>query len=403
LNTQEYLISGRLGHPFIVRRILKDMWFYIGIFVLLLTTTTGCNAIKFHPKPLTLQEEQITSGASLKKDVNVMFSPKGMLAVSEGGAGGNKIQLWSLQPQQLLRTLEAESSLLMHLAFSPDGKRLASNSLSDSGQTTIEIWDLESISPPKKLEETSSMVMPILFSPTGDKLIGSLRAGAIVSWDLKTGRIDRTVKTNSAVRDLVLSPDRHTLFSNGTTSLDAASSYQVMRLLDFKSLKTIKTLQEHKNSVSDVAFSPDGSKIAVTADSFVTLWDAKTGKLIHTLKGHLKNDSEALNSMEEKVNQGNQGKKIEINVLLSVSAVGFSPDGKLLASGGQDNTIKIWEVDTGKELYTLRGNDCTVNSVAFSPDGQVLVSGDRSVKIWKVSDFPLYSTPVAPSQSNICI
>lgn len=380
------------------------MWSYVGLFVLLLTTTTGCNAIKSHPKPLTLQEAQNTSGASLKKDVNVVFSPKGMLAVREGGAGGNKIQLWSLQPQQLLRTLETESSLLMHLAFSLDGKKLAGNSLSDSGQTTIEIWDLESISPPKKLEETSSMVMQILFSPTEDKLIGSLREeGAIVSWDLKTGKIDRTVKMNSAVKDLVLSPDQHTLFSNGTTSLDAASSYQVMKLLDFKSLKTIKTLQEHKNSVSDVTFSPDGSKIAVTEDSFVTLWDAKTGKLIHTLKGHLKNDSEALNSMEEKVNQGNQGKKIEINVLLSVSSVGFSPDGKLLASGGQDNTIKIWEVDTGKELYTLRGSDCTVNSVAFSPDGQVLVSGDRSVKLWKVSDFPLYSTPDALSQSNICI
>jgi WD40 repeat protein len=380
------------------------MWFYIGIFVLLLTTTTGCNAIKSYPKPLTLQDAQTTSGSSLKKDVNFVFSPKGMLAVREGGAGGNKIQLWSLQPQQLLRTLEAESSLLMHLAFSPDGKKLSGNSLSDSGQTTIEIWDLESISPPKKLEETSSMVMRILFSPTEDKLIGSLREeGAIVSWDLKTGKIDRTVKMNSAIRNLVLSPDQHTLFSNGTTSLDAASSYQVMKLLDFKSLKTIKTLQEHKNSVSDVAFSPDGSKIAVTEDSFVTLWNAKTGKLIHTLKGHLKNDSEALNSMEEKVNRGNQDKKIEINVLLSVAAVGFSPDGKLLASGGQDNTIKIWEVDTGKELYTLRGNDCTVNSVAFSPDGQVLVSGDRSVKLWKVSDFPLYSTPDAPSQSNICI
>jgi hypothetical protein len=56
-------------------------------------------------------------------------------------------------------------------------------------------------------------------------------------------------------------------------------------------------------------------------------------------------------------------------------SVAFSPDGKILASGSEDNTIKLWEVNSGRELRTLRGHSGPVNSVVFSPDGQSLASG----------------------------
>ena len=68
----------------------------------------------------------------------------------------------------------------------------------------------------------------------------------------------------------------------------------------------------------------------------------------------------------------------------SVSSVAFSPDGQRLASGSADQTVKIWDSATGKELFALKGHAGRVTSVAFSPDGQRLASGsgDKTVKIW---------------------
>src|SRR5262249_16375450 len=96
-------------------------------------------------------------------------------------------------------------------------------------------------------------------------------------------------------------------------------------------------------------------------------WDAASGQELLTLKGH-------------------SG---------FVRSVAFSPDGKRLASGSDDRTVKLWDTATGQELGALKGHSGTVNLVAFSPDGKRLATGsaDSTVKLWDAATdslvFPL--------------
>lgn len=71
----------------------------------------------------------------------------------------------------------------------------------------------------------------------------------------------------------------------------------------------------------------------------------------------------------------------------NVTSVVFSADGKTLASGSSDETVKLWDVSTGTELHTLDGHSNAVESIAFSPDGKTLASGsgDKTIKLWDVS------------------
>ncbi|MFN7245135.1 MAG: protein kinase domain-containing protein [Microcystis sp.] len=83
-----------------------------------------------------------------------------------------------------------------------------------------------------------------------------------------------------------------------------------------------------------------------------------------------------------------------------VYSVAYSPDGRYLASGSRDNTIKIWEVVTGKELRTLTGHSKWVHSVVYSPDGRYLASGsfDKTIKIWEVATVRELRTPTRHSE-----
>jgi WD40 repeat protein len=166
-------------------------------------------------------------------------------------------------------------------------------------------------------------------------------------------------------------------------------------------------------SVLSVAISPDGQWLAA-GDNAVRLWKIIDGKQIH-LFGEHKNwvwtvtfspDGKILASGSEDqtiilwdTETGNLIKSLES--VSWIKSIVFSPDGKILASGSDDQSIKLWDIHTGECICTLMGHSQSVNSVSFSPDGKILASGsdDQSIKFWNIHTGECIDTLMGHSQS----
>jgi uncharacterized protein with WD repeat len=253
------------------------------------------------------------------------------------------------------RTLKGHSGWVTGVAFSSDGRRLASG----SWDQTVKFWDVPTGEELNTVGKKVKEVQALAFSRDGHWLAAENSKDIVTLWDAATGREIRTFASDRArgvlgsnwVYSIAFSPDGRWLASGVDD--------KTVRLWDVTTGRVLRDLTSLRRSVIYAAFSPDGRWLASgNDDKSIRIWDVATGQEIRRLSGHKK----------------------------PIYAVAFSPNGYWLASASADKSIKLWDIATGREVRTLTGHGNLVTSLAFSPDGRWLASGswDKTVKIWDV-------------------
>jgi WD40 repeat protein len=275
---------------------------------------------------------------------SLAFSPDGRTLAT--GGSDRKVRLWDAADGRRLRTLTGNTDEVVSVAFSRDGRTV----VAAGKDGTLRFWD-ETGGPAWAASRAAATGGSIAFSPDGRILAVGYEDGTVRLYSTTGGPTRELTGHSLIVTTVAFSPDGRTLATG--------SEDRTVVLRSLADGKILATLGGHTDGVEAVAFSPDGHTLASGDWAGVKLWDLPGGKLRRTLTGH-----------DQRVN-----------------AVAFSPDGRTLATAGSDNTARLWDLAGGQTRIVLNGHRDGLVTMAFSPDGHNLATGswDGAVRLWDVA------------------
>ncbi len=295
-------------------------------------------------------------------------------------------QAWLVGAFSQREALTGLQDYILALSFSPDGKTLAAS----DAKGGLQLWDVATGKVRRTLTGHRDFIGSLAFSPDGQLLYGGCRDRQIRAWDVATGQVARHFKTYaSSASQMVLSP-------NGTL-LVSANDEGAVTLWDTASGKILLELAPVGDRETPAAFSRDGKTLAIQSDHIVTFWDLQVIKPLRTIQmldglraAAIAPDSRILAAASSNppvrlydIESGKEVRRLADNKAF-VRDLAFSPGGAILGASNHDGTVDLWEATTGRNLGNLKGHP---GPIAFSPDGRFLafVGENGLIQIWEAT------------------